>query len=74
MVPPIIVRVPSAKIAQGGAEQVEASGVVSEAAAWMCEAPLFPTAMVSRADFSPAAILKMAATMCEGGVPWLPML
>jgi hypothetical protein len=33
MVPPIRVRVPSVKIAQGGAEQVKAPGVVSEAAA-----------------------------------------
>jgi hypothetical protein len=33
MVPPIRVRVPSRKIAQGGTELVEAPGVVSEAAA-----------------------------------------
>jgi hypothetical protein len=67
MVPPIGVRVPSAKIAQGGAEQVEAPRVVSEIAAWVCQAPLFPVAMVSRADFSPAVVFKMAATMCERG-------
>jgi hypothetical protein len=67
MVPPIKVRVPSAKIAQGGAEQVEAPGMVNEAAAWVCQAPLFPVAMVSRADFSLAAVFKMAATMCERG-------
>jgi hypothetical protein len=65
IVPPISVRVPSAKIAQGGAKQVEAPGVVSEATAWVCHAPLFPTAMVSRADFSPAANFKMVAIMCE---------
>jgi hypothetical protein len=65
MVPPIRVRVPSAKIAQGGAEPVEALGVVSEVAARVCQAPLFSAAMVSRADFSPAAVFKMVATMCE---------
>jgi hypothetical protein len=36
IIPPIRVRVPSIKIAQGGAEQVEVLGVVSEAAAWVC--------------------------------------
>jgi hypothetical protein len=65
MVPPIRVRVPSTKIAQGGVEPVEAPGVVSEAAARMCQAPLFSAAMVSRAEFSPATIFKMVATMCE---------
>jgi hypothetical protein len=44
---------------------VEALGVVSEAAAWIYQAPLFPAAMVSRADFNPAVVFKMAATMCE---------
>jgi hypothetical protein len=39
--------------------------VVSEAAAWMYQVPLFPVAMVSRADFSPVAVFKMVATMCE---------
>jgi hypothetical protein len=67
MVPPIRVRVPSAKIIQGGAEPVEAPGVVSEAAARVCQAPLFSAAMVSRADFSPAVVFKMVATMCERG-------
>jgi hypothetical protein len=65
MVPPIMVRIPSAKIVQGGAEPVEAPGVVNEAAAKVCQAPLFSAAMVSRADFSPAAVFKMVATMCE---------
>jgi hypothetical protein len=46
---------------------VEALGVVSEAATWVCQAPLFLAAMVSRADFSPAAVFKMVATMCEQG-------
>jgi hypothetical protein len=36
MVLPIRVRIPSTKIVQGGAEQVETPGVVSEAAAWVC--------------------------------------
>jgi hypothetical protein len=36
MVLPIRVRVPSAKIAQGGAEPVEAPGVVCEAAVRVC--------------------------------------
>jgi hypothetical protein len=65
MVPPIRVRVPSTKIAQGGIEQVEAPGVVGEAVAWVCQVSLFAAIMVSRADFSPAAVFKMAATMCE---------
>jgi hypothetical protein len=67
MVPPIRVRVPSAKIAQGSAESVEAPGVVIEAAARVYQAPLFSVAMVSRADFSPAMVFKMVATMCERG-------
>jgi hypothetical protein len=65
MVPPIRVRVPSAKIARGGAESVEAPGVVSEVTARMYQAPLFSAAMVSRADFSPAVVFKIVATMCE---------
>jgi hypothetical protein len=67
IVPPIRMRVPSTKIPQGGAEQVEAPGVVGEAAAWVCQVPLFPVAMVSRANFSPAAVFKMVATICERG-------
>jgi hypothetical protein len=67
MVPPIRVRVSSAKIAQGGAESVEAPGVVSEAAARVYQAPLFSATMVSRADFSLAVVFKMVATMCERG-------
>jgi hypothetical protein len=47
MVPPIRVRVPSAKIAQGGAEPVEALGVVSEATARVYQVPLFSAAIVS---------------------------
>jgi hypothetical protein len=67
MVPPIRMRVPLAKIAQGDAEPVEALGMVSEAATWVCQAPLFSAAMVSRADFNLVAVFKMAATMCEPG-------
>jgi hypothetical protein len=67
MVLPIRVRVLSAKIAQGGAESVEAPGVVSEAAARVYQAPLFSAAMVSRSDFSLAAVFKMVATICERG-------
>jgi hypothetical protein len=67
MVPLIRVRVPLAKIAQGGAEPVEALGVVSEVAARVCQAPLFSAALVSRADFSPVVVFKMVATMCERG-------
>jgi hypothetical protein len=66
IVPPIRVRVPSAKIAQGSTEQVEVPRVVSEAA-WVYQAPLFSTAMVSQADFSLAAVFKMVAIMCERG-------
>jgi hypothetical protein len=68
------VRVPSAKIAQGGVEPVEAPGVVSGAATRVYQAPLFFAAMVSRADFNPAAVFKMVATMCERGAPRPPML
>jgi hypothetical protein len=67
MVPPIRVRVPLAKIAQGGVEPVEAPGVVSEAVARVCQAPLFSAVVVSRADFSPVAVFKMVSTMCERG-------
>jgi hypothetical protein len=40
MVPSIRMRVPLAKIVQGGTEQVEAPGLVSEAATWMYQTPL----------------------------------
>jgi hypothetical protein len=40
---------------------------VSAAAARVYQAPLFSAAMVSRADFSPAVVFKMVATMCEQG-------
>jgi hypothetical protein len=51
MVPPIRMRVPLVKIAQGGVESVEAPEVMSEAAARVYQVPLFFVAMVSRADF-----------------------
>jgi hypothetical protein len=41
--------------------------VVSEAAVWVYQTPLFSVAMVSRADFSPAAVFKMVTTICERG-------
>jgi hypothetical protein len=41
--------------------------VVSEAATRVCQAPLFSAAMVSQVHFSPAAVFKMGATMCERG-------
>jgi hypothetical protein len=47
MVPPIRMRVPSTKVVQGGAESVEASGMVSAAAARVYQALLFSAAMVS---------------------------
>jgi hypothetical protein len=65
MVPPIMMRVLLAKIAQGGTESAEAPRVVNETATRVYQAPLFSVAMVSRADFSPAAVFKMVATMCE---------
>ena len=64
---PIRVRIPLAKIAQGSAEHVEALEMVNEAATWVYQAPLFPTVIVSQADFSPAVVFKMAATMCQRG-------
>jgi hypothetical protein len=67
MIPHIMMRGPSAKIAQGGVESVEAPGVVTEAAARVYQTPLFSAAMVSRADFSPAVVFKMVVTMCERG-------
>jgi hypothetical protein len=67
MIPPIRVRVPSAKVAQGGTESVEAPGMVSTAAVRVYQAPLFSAAMVSRADFSPVVVFKMVTTMCERG-------
>jgi hypothetical protein len=33
----------------------------------VCQVPLFSAAMVSRADFSPRAVFKVAATICERG-------
>jgi hypothetical protein len=63
----IRMRIYSAKIAQGSTELVEVPRVVSEAAAWVCQAPLFPVAIRSRADFNPAAVFKMVATICERG-------
>jgi hypothetical protein len=41
--------------------------MVQEAASLIYQASLFSAAMVSHADFSPVAIFKRAATMCESG-------
>jgi hypothetical protein len=51
--------------AQRGAKSTKASGVVKEATSLIYQASLFSAAMVSHADFSPAAVFKRAATMCE---------
>jgi hypothetical protein len=40
---------------------------MSEATTRVYQAPLFSAAMVSRAEFSPAAVFKMVGTMCERG-------
>jgi hypothetical protein len=43
----------------------KASGVVQEVASLIHQASLFSAAMASHTDFSPAAVFKRAATMCE---------
>jgi hypothetical protein len=53
--------------AQRGAKSTKASRVVQEAASLIYQVSLFSAAMVSHADFSPVAIFKRAATMCESG-------
>jgi hypothetical protein len=53
--------------AQRGAKPTKALGVVQEAASLIYQASLFSAAMASHADFSPAAVFKKAATMCESG-------
>jgi hypothetical protein len=57
----------SNKPAQRGAKLTKALGVVQEAASSIYQASLFSVAMASHADFSPAAVFKRAATMCESG-------
>jgi hypothetical protein len=53
------------RLAQRGAKPTKASGVVQEAASLIYQGSLFSAAMASHADFSPAAVFKRAATMCE---------
>jgi 2-methylcitrate dehydratase PrpD len=65
MVPPSRVEAPSNQSVQGSASHVEASRVVYEAATSVCQASLFSATMMAHPDFSPAAVFKMAATMCE---------
>jgi hypothetical protein len=67
MVYPLRVEASSNKSAQRGAKPTEASGVVQEAASLIYQTSLFFAAMVSHSDFSPAAVFKRAATMCELG-------
>jgi hypothetical protein len=67
MVYPSRVEASSNRPSQRGAKPTKASRVVQEAASLIYQASLFSDAMVSQSDFSPAAILKRAATMCELG-------
>jgi hypothetical protein len=65
MVYPSRVETSSNRSAQGGTKPTKASGMVQEAASLICQASLFSAAMVSHPDFSPTAVFKKAATMCE---------
>jgi hypothetical protein len=67
MVYPSRVEASSNRPAQRGAKPTKASGVVQEAALLIYQASLFSAAMVSHSNFSPAAVFKRAATMCESG-------
>jgi hypothetical protein len=67
MVYPSRVEASSNRPSQRGAKSTKASGVVQEAASLIYQAPLFSSAMVSHSDFSPTAVFKRAATMCESG-------
>jgi hypothetical protein len=67
MVLPSRVEASSNRSAQGSTNNVEASRMVNKAATSMCQASLFSATMMAHPDFSPAAVLKMAATMCELG-------
>jgi hypothetical protein len=67
MVYPSRVEASSNRPAQRGAKPTKALGVVQEAASLIYQATLFSAAMVSHVDFSPAAVFKRAATMCESG-------
>jgi hypothetical protein len=65
MVYPSRVEASSNRPAQRGAKSTKASRVVQEVASLIYQASLFSAAMASHADFSPAAVFKRAATMCE---------
>jgi hypothetical protein len=67
MVYPSRVEASSNRPVQRGARPTKASAVVQEAASLIYQASLFSAAMASHADFSPAAIFKKVATMCESG-------
>jgi hypothetical protein len=67
MIYPSRVKASSNRPAQRGAKPTKASGVVQEAASLIYQASLFFAAMASHVDFSPAAVFKRAATMCESG-------
>jgi hypothetical protein len=67
MVYPSRVEASSNRPAQRGAKPTKASRVVQEAASLIYQASLFSAAMASHADFSPIAVFKRAATMCESG-------
>jgi hypothetical protein len=67
MVYPSRVEASSTRPTQRSAKPTKASGVVQEAASLIYQASLFFAAMVSHSDFSPAAVFKRAATMCESG-------
>jgi hypothetical protein len=65
MVYPSRVEASSNRPSQRGEKPTKASGVVQEAVSLIYQALLFSAAMVSHSDFSPAAVFKRAATMCE---------
>jgi hypothetical protein len=67
MVYPSRVEASSNRPAHKGAKSTKASGVVHEAASLIYQASLFFAAMVSHSDFSPTAVFKKAAMMCESG-------
>jgi hypothetical protein len=67
MVPPSRIEASSNRSARGSARNVEAIGVVYEAATLVCQASLFSATMMVHLDFSLAAVFKMATTMCELG-------
>jgi hypothetical protein len=67
MVYPSRVEAFSNRPAQRGAKPTKASRVVQEVASLIYQASLFSAAIASHVDFSPAAVFKRAATMCESG-------